>query len=414
MKNIKTVFISLALIFFLTLPLSSNADQSLFKPEIASSAQAKKIYAFIEENRENIIKEWILLTEIPAPSGHEEKRAQYMKKQFEAAGLDEAYIDGGGNAVGIWKGTDKGKNIVFGAHMDTVFQDVWEIKVKREGNLLKAPGIGDDTASCINLLWSIRALKHAGFMPKNTYYLVGTVREEVDFGGMKYFLDNSKEKIDVVVALDGGLGGFSYGALGFGGGRITFRGPGAHTMRSLGVPNPIVAANKAIERIYEISLPTEPQESWTVINVGMINGGKVDNAVPQECFFTIDLRSGDQAEIEKAQVQIKKICHEVAKEVGAELEIKLNNEDRAAQLPGARDSFLVRTAEDILKFLQVENIRISPLGSTDANVGIERGIPSINLGRAYGRYNHSLREEAEIDSLFIGMKQDILMILSLN
>ena len=414
MKKTNKIFVFLLVIFLFSFFIASKADESLFKPEIASSPQAQKIFSFIEKNREEIIREWIYLAEIPAPSGHEEKRARYIKEQLEAAGLDKVYIDDFGNVLGIWKGTEKGKKIIFSAHMDTVFQGVWEIKVKREENLLKAPGIGDDTASCINLLWSIRALKYAGFKPMNDYYFLATVGEEIGFEGMKLFLDNSKEKFDMLIALDGDLGGLSYGALGFGGGRITFRGPGAHTMQSRDVPNPNLAVAKAIERIYNISVPSEPIEKWTIYNVGIIGGGKVNNAVSQESFFTIDLRSADQTELEKAQQKIEKICSEVASEVGVEVEINLNKEEKASQLPGARHSTLVKTAEDILKFLKVRDLRITPLGSTEANAGIERGIPSVNLGRTYGRYKHSLREEAEIDGLFIAMRQVILMLLSLN
>jgi len=405
----------LGLIIFSTLSSASpQGEESLFKPEMVNSPLVQKMFSFIEKNREKIIEEWIYLTEIPAPSGHEEKRAEYLKKQFEATGLDEVVIDTSGNVIGIWKGTGRGKKIIMSAHMDTVFQGVWEIKVKREGNLLKAPGIGDDTANLANLLWSIRALKQVGFKPDNTYYFIGSVGEEIGFVGIEAFLDSAEEKFDLVIALDGDLGKVHYGALGFGGGRITFRGPGAHTMQSRGVPNPNLAVAKAIERICGIQLPSEPLEKWTIINVGMIGGGKVRNAVSEESYFTVDLRSANQEELEKAQAKIRKICQDVAAEVGVELEMNLNERSKAYQIPGAKDSFLVRTVFDILKFLEVKEIEVDPLGSTEANVGIEKGILSVNLGRTYGRYKHTLSEEAEIDGLFLAMKQILLLIYCLK
>ncbi len=405
----------LGLIIFSTLSSASpQGEESLFKPEMVNSPLVQKMFSFIEKNREKIIEEWIYLTEIPAPSGHEEKRAEYLKKQFEATGLDEVVIDTSGNVIGIWKGTGQGKKIIMSAHMDTVFQGVWEIKVKREGNLLKAPGIGDDTANLANLLWSIRALKQVGFKPDNTYYFIGSVGEEIGFVGIEAFLDSAEEKFDLVIALDGDLGKVHYGALGFGGGRITFRGPGAHTMQSRGVPNPNLAVAKAIERICGIQLPSEPLEKWTIINVGMIGGGKVRNAVSEESYFTVDLRSANQEELEKAQTEIRKICQDVAAEVGVELEMNLNERSKAYQIPGAKDSFLVRTVFDILKFLEVKEIEVDPLGSTEANVGIEKGILSVNLGRTYGRYKHTLSEEAEIDGLFLAMKQILLLIYCLK
>jgi len=391
-----------------------RAEESLFTLKIARSDFVQNLFSYIEENEEAIIQQWIHLTEIPSPSGHEEKRAAYIKAQFKSLGLDEVSIDPAGNVIGIWRGMDSGKKILLSAHMDTVFQDVWEIKVKREGNVLKAPGIGDDTASLINMLWTIRALEKAGFEPKNTYYFLATVGEETGFVGMSTFMENTEEDFAHILALDGDLGKVSYGALGFGGGKITFFGPGAHTMQSRGVPNPNLAVARAIERIYRIELPITPIEKWTVLNAGIIMGGKVENAVSQESAFTVDLRSGDQQELEKAQKQVRKICREVASEIKLECQIQLDESSKAYQIPGSRESALVKTVTDILDYLAVKDVEVNPLGSTEANVGIEKGILSVNLGRTYGRYKHSLREEADIDGLFLAMKQIILLVCCLE
>jgi len=396
----------------LALTATVTAQESLFIPEIASSPVARDVFSFIEENRDNIIEEWIFLTEIPAPSGHEERRALYFVEQFEAAGLEEVSIDEVGNVIGIWRGNGQGEKIVFAPHMDTVFQDLWDIRVIRDGNILKAPGIGDNTASCINLLWTLRALKHAGFSPVNDYYFLVTVGEEMGKVGMKFYFNNTQEQFDKVIALDGGLGGMTYGAFGFGGREVTFRGPGAHTLSSKGVPNPNQAMAKAVQQIYQISVPTEPREKWTVLNVGLVRGGRSRNAVSEETTFYVDLRSHDQDELEEAGRQIDEICYRAAEEEGVEVEIT-RRDDRAASLPGARNSTLVRTAEEVLKFLGIEP-RLNPWGVTDANIGIRLGIPSISLGRTYGRGGHTLQEEAEIDGLFVGMKQVVLMFLSLN
>jgi len=310
----------LAAIFILFSPnLNLNGlygEESLFSPALVSSPFIQKIFSFVEKNREKIIKEWIYLTEIPAPSGHEERRAEYLEKEFKSSALDKVYIDPSGNVIGIWKGESGGKNIIVSAHMDTVFQGIWEIEVKREGNLLKAPGIGDDTANLINMLWSIRALKQAGFKPAHTYYFMGTVGEEVGLVGMEKFLAQAAEDFDILLALDGDLGKVHYGALGFGGGKVIFRGPGAHTMQSRGVPSPNLAVAKALERIYALDLSSEPIDKWTILNVGQMGGGRVRNAVSQESFFTVDLRSADQKELERTQAEVKRICQEVAAEVG--------------------------------------------------------------------------------------------------
>jgi len=231
---------------------------------------------------------------------------------------------------------------------------------------------------------------------------------------MDNFLKATEEIFDLVIALDGDLGKVHYGALGFGGGRITFRGPGAHTMQSRGVPNPNLAVARAINRLYNIHLLAEPLEKWTILNIGLIGGGKVQNAVSQESFFSVDLRSANQEELERVQAEIKRICRDIATESGVEVEIDLNDDSKAYQIPGARESFLVKTVLDILVYLNVADVEVDPLGSTEANVGIEKGILSVNLGRTYGRYKHSLREEADIDGLFLAMKQILLLLICLE
>jgi acetylornithine deacetylase/succinyl-diaminopimelate desuccinylase-like protein len=212
--------------------------------------------------------------------------------------------------------------------------------------------------------------------------------------------------------MDGGLGGITYGAFGFGGREVIFKGPGAHTLSSRGVPNPNLAMARALEQIYQIPIPSEPAEKWTVLNVGLIRGGRSRNAVSQETMFYVDLRSHDQEELEKAGRRIDEICYEVAEEEGVEVSIT-RRDDKAAQIPGARNSALVNTAAAILEYLGIEP-RLNAWGVTDANIGIRRGIPSISIGRTRSRYGHTLREEAEIDGLFIGMKQTALMFLSIG
>jgi len=368
-KNIFGLLIALMVI----LVLFSRGDESLFSPAIIDHQVVKKAFSFLEEKREEIIQNWISLTEMPAPSGKEERRAKYLYQIFQNLGLEQVQIDKIGNVHGIWPGQRGGKKILISAHMDTVFQGIDSIKVRREGNVLKAPGIGDDTASLINLIWTIKAFQASNFQPRNTLYFLATVGEEVGFVGMKAFLEKTEEKFDLVLALDGDLGKIHYGALGFGGGKVIFRGRGAHTMQSRGVPNPALAVAKTISRLYQIDCAASPVEKWTILNVGMIGGGRVTNAVPQEAYLTIDLRSASQEELTRVQEQIKEICAEVAREERVDLEISLNQNSPAYQLPGAKDSYLVKTARDVLEFLKVKDIEVDPLGSTEANVGLAHG-----------------------------------------
>src|ERR1700691_6077400 len=84
--------------------------------------------------------------------------------------------------------------------------------------------------------------------------------------------------------------------------------PAAHTMESRGAPSPAKAVAKAITALYEIPLPpiAAGLDSFKlpVLNVGMIGGGTVVNAVPREAWFTVDLRSLDSSTQDKLQTAV--------------------------------------------------------------------------------------------------------------
>ena len=115
----------------------------------------------VKRNEPSVIEQQIKLCEIPAPPFHEEVRGQELERLFESLGLDDVRIDRAGNVIGMRPGTSAHPNLVFAAHLDTVFPEGTDVKVTREGDLLKGPGIGDDCRGLAVMLGVIRALKEA-------------------------------------------------------------------------------------------------------------------------------------------------------------------------------------------------------------------------------------------------------------
>jgi di/tripeptidase len=257
-------------------------------------------------------------------------------------------------------------------------------------------------------------LKQVGFKPGNSYFFVATVKEELGALGMRAFMNSTQEKVDIAIALDGNLGEVEYGALGIHGRKVIFRGPGAHTMRSKGVPNPNLAVARAVQDILCLAVPETPEEKWTVINIGQIGGGTVTNALSQESFFALDIRSGDQAVLDGLIKEVVKISERIATEMKLQIHHEVFEDSKACQIPGAKESVLVRTAVDVLSYLGFKDIYLTPFGSTDAAASLEKGIPSISLGRASCRKGHTLDEEGDISSFYTGLKQILLVLLSLE
>jgi acetylornithine deacetylase/succinyl-diaminopimelate desuccinylase-like protein len=402
--------------------LAQPSFPTKFTPAISERADVKQALAFIDAHFDEQVAEWIQLTEVPAPSGHEAARAAYVKAELEKAGLT-AKIDASGNVEARRKGTGGGPTVVFAAHMDTVFPVGTDVHVTRKAdNTLHAPGIGDNTGSVVNMLQVIRAMKAANMTTRGDIIFLATVQEEVGLKGMYQWLERNKGVADLLVGMDGSLGPVHYGALGIYWSKMKFTSAGAHTLRSRGVPNPVLAAARCISDIYTVPLPEPGAEVSAIYNVGgMMSAGNVVNAVPQEVTFTVDLRTVDKQLLASLDDSIVSKCDAAARaqkvQFTREWIQKSDAGGRPDQLEAQRRHPIVQTAIDVQRFLGVKLIAGSEAvasGATDANVGVVNGIPSVAVGRGYAGGSHTLTEWADIPSLRIGTKQIILLAAALT
>jgi acetylornithine deacetylase/succinyl-diaminopimelate desuccinylase-like protein len=375
--------------------------------------------AYVDENFESQIGEWIRITQIPAPSGNERERGAYIRAQMEQLGL-EVTIDSIGNVIGRRPGTGGGQTLVFAAHMDTVHPLGTDLTVTRESGKLSAPGVFDNSASVTNMLAAARAIQAAGMTTRGDVIFIGTVREEVGLDGMSYWLDQNPDVPDMLVALDGGLGPILYGALGIYWSSMEFTAEGSHTLSSRGKPHPARAASRCILDIYDIPLPSGDAPVGAVYNVGMLRGGNVVNAIPQDVSFTVDLRTVDPVLLAELDSAIVATCVAAAQEEGVEFRREWISRDEAGgtpdQLADRRAHPLVQTAVDVLEYLGYEfGQRPSAIatGSTDANTAVVSGIPAISNGRSRSGNQHTVTEWADIETARIGTKQIILLTAAL-
>lgn len=392
-----------------------------FTPEIAARADVKAALAYVDREFEAQVNEWILLTEIPGLSGHEQKRAAYITGELTKLGLTPQ-SDSMGNVWAVRKGTGGGPSIVFAAHMDTVQPLDTPLKVRREENgTMHAPGITDDTAALPAQLQALRAMREAKIETKGDLVFLFTVQEEVGLKGMYHWIEQHRGMTDMLVAVDGGLGPVSYGALGIYWSRMKFSGDGGHTLSSRDKPNTVRAAARCIERIYSVPLPPADDPVPAIYNVGgMMTSGQVVNAIPQEVSFTVDLRTVDPSLLQTLDKSIMATCEEAAtwQKVKFVREWIQRSEagGRPEQLAARRAHPVVQTAIDVLRFLDVSlpaSREAVPSGATDGNVGVLLGIPTVSIGAANGGGGHTLQEWARTDSAKTGTQQIVLMAVSL-
>lgn len=374
-----------------------EADQAVKK--VMQSTQYKKMENFINSSHDQIISQNIELQQIPAPPFGEAKKAQAFAKMMTDAGLD-AKIDKEGNVLALWKGTQNsnGKVNLVAAHLDTVFKEGTDLSVRREGTKVYAPGILDDTRGLVALLTYVKAMKNANVKTKEDILFVGTVGEEGlgDLRGVKYLFNNSeyKNRIQSAIIVDGGEaervvtegpGSKRY--------EVHFKGPGGHSYKAFGLVNPMYAMGNAISEIGKIKVP-----KGTTYSVGVVGGGTSVNAIPNDAWMQIDMRSNSAQELKKLENQFLQIVKKSADDENATRRNDLGKIQLESKLVGDRPPGQVELNQ---KLVQVSLAATRALGwkaeisssSTDANIPMSLNIPAVAIGGGIGANAHSAEKE---------------------
>lgn len=387
---------------------------------LVKNEKVQKALKFMEEDQDAVIDRQIELTLIPAPTYHEQKKAERMLEMFKEEGLSDCHIDEYGNCVGIRKGTGGGKTTLVEGHMDTVFALDTELKIVREDGFIKCPGIVDDTRGCAAVLSTIRALNAAGIQTKGDIHFVGTVQEEGTgaLKGMKYYVDHHPE-LEASISVDGpGYQEITYEATGIQTYEVNFNGIGGHACGMFGkVANPLHAAARAIAKISEFRVPADPMTTFAVTNFHAGSFEAVHAIVPT-AQIRFNFRSNSQEELEKLRdrifAAIDEACKEETDRWGMDTityEVKHICDVNA----GHQDSHasIVEGAMAAAEFLGCAEPKLGNGGSTNCNRALEAGLPAVCLGGGcdYDCQCHTLDEQFKVEDAFKGCQQTLLMTL---
>ena len=409
----------------LTLSLSPlGAQPGWFQPSMLEKAEVHKALKSVDDRAADIVEEWIRLVETPAPSGKEQARAQYIQAEMEKLGLSEIRSDDLLNVSGVRKGKGGGPTVVFAAHMDTVFPEGTNLKVKREGDILRAPGIGDDTSNLMATLEMFRALNRGGVQTNGDLIFLASVQEEVGLVGARHWLEKSGYKPDMFVAVDVASTDVWYGALRIDQFKFFYTSPGAHTLESRGAPSPAKAVAKAINALYEIPLPPVAEGFGTfklpTLNVGMLGGGTVVNAIPREAWFTVDLRSLDSSTQDRLESVVVSTARRAGEQegVGFRMERKMGI-DYSKALPQKErlNHPVVQTALATSNYFRkagTPQIVAQDAGANDSNIAVSMAIPAVAVGAVVEHMPHRLEEFAEASSIVPGIKSLIALAVALT
>jgi len=390
-------------------------------PRLLRSQQIERAFISINEAQGEISEELISICEIPAPPFKEHARARYIKQRFEELGLERVRTDEEGNVIAERAGASTHPRIIVSAHLDTVFPEGTDVRVRREGRRLYAPGISDNTAGVVSLVALAQSLNRARLNTEGTIYFVATVGEEGEgnLRGVRHLFTKGEFRsgVEAFISLDGpGVERITQRALGSRRYRVTINGPGGHSWGDFGIVNPVHALGRAIARFAAYPAPISPRTSYSV---GIIEGGSSVNAIPERASMVVDMRSISSGEIDKLEAYLRRVVEIAVREENSQRALSSTSINYQFEQVGDRpsgetpiESTIVQAAIECSRALGIEP-RLD-CSSTDSNIPISLGIPAITIGCGGMSSNcHSLTEWYEPAGRELGLKRLLLLTVAL-
>ena len=393
MLCVSRLVLAAALSLALTAPASAQPKPLLAEKAVAAiraSAGFKTAMATLDAQHDRIVAETIELTEIPAPPFKEQVRAEAYMAKLKALGLSDVEMDAEGNVMGLRRGTGPagGPVVVLAAHLDTVFPEGTNVKVRREGTKLFAPGVGDDTHSLAVLLGYIRALDAGKVKTRKDILFVGNVGEEGpgDLRGVRHIFGKGryKDRIAAFFSMDGtSAERVTYGAVGSRRYRVNFKGPGGHSYGAFGLVNPMAAMGTAVVEMNKVRTPAQPKTTYMTSVVG---GGTSVNSIPDAIWLEVDMRSESAEELSKIDQIFLRIVKSAVDQENAVRSTRVGRISADVKLIGERPTGATRQDAEIVQItaaaVRAAGYATPILGasSTDSNIPISLGIPAVTIG----------------------------------
>lgn len=357
---------------------------------------------FIENNKADMYRTLKELAVIPAPSGHEEKRAEYCLNVLKSFGAKGAYIDEALNVILPFNIEGKDSITVIGAHTDVVFgYDVPLNYVEKDGKIF-CPGIGDDTVCVVILMYTAKYLIENSIVPQNGLIIVLDSGEEGmgNLKGIRQLMKDFEGRVKEFVTYDSDIYSIANECVGSHRYKVTVKTEGGHSFASFGNANAINELAKIVNEIYKLSVP-EKDGTTTTYNVGTIEGGTSVNTIAQNASMLCEYRSDSR----ECLGEMKKAFMGIFESAGTD-KVTVEVENVGERPCSDVDDKLQRNLADTCKKICDETYGVDAYfrsGSTDCNIPLSMGIPAVNAGVYIGGLSHTTEEWIDKASVLNGL-----------
>lgn len=371
----------------------------------------KKIEKWVKAHEDEAFELLKTLAAIPSPSNHEEKRAAFIKTWLETQGARGVFIDEALNVIYPLACTDDNPLYVFMAHIDVVFADTDTLPVRIEDGKIHAPGVGDDTSNVVAMLMVVKYITEHHLVPrdgKGIVFVANSGEEGLgNLKGSRRIVETYGKRIEEFLSFDGtylsvctrAVGSKRYGV------QVTTE--GGHSYGAFGNRNAIAYAASLINTLYTLKVPDIGK---TTYNVGTITGGTSVNTIAQSCEFLYEYRSDEQEALQYMENHFHAAIEAYrTKGIGVGLTVKGERPCSGPVDLEVQDAMYARARDIAKEYTGIEPEKRS--SSTDSNIPLSLGIPSITFGCYMGKGSHTYEEWVDIASLKPGYRIAMSLVL---
>jgi acetylornithine deacetylase/succinyl-diaminopimelate desuccinylase-like protein len=353
---------------------------------------------WIDASEDRAVESLISLASIVSPSGQEHDRARWLADRMRAIGLEDVAIDAAANVVGRIKGRS-GRSLVFITTLDDLgtiaeLQGAGGMKPRREGDRVVGPATEVQSVNAAALL-AAEALVRSGVTPEHDIVIASVAQEESGLIGMKHLFDVWQDQPIEWVDVLGDGEEIVYGAGSIHWWKIVAYASGGHTEQD-DLPNVNHGISRAVDQI--LALPHPDRHEYTYINVGIIQSGEVYNHKPVTGWFSLDLRSMQGDVLREMEQDVKAVLERVQVETSVRFEMESTVTIDGGQVPGARESRLVRLSIEVSRHLGYEPT-VSARGCCNMSVPVSHGRLAIGLHGMRGGSRATAEEWASIPAM---------------
>lgn len=370
----------------------------------------EKILQYIKAHKQEAYELLLTVAQIPAPSNREELRAEFCKNWLKEQGAEGVYIDEALNVVYPIGDTGNNPLVLYAAHIDVVFPDTTPLPLKIDDDKILCPGIGDDTANVAALMSVAKYIAQNNLKPKDQGVLLVLDSGEEGLGnlkGIKKIMEIYGNRITEFISLDGGYAHLCTGAVGSKRYKVEITTEGGHSYSAFGNRNAIAYMASLINSLYDIKVPNRGR---TTYNVGTISGGTSVNTIAQNATMLYEFRSNNQDDLAEMEAHFNAaIAYYRSKGIQIEVTLVGNRPCSGIVDPDKHNKLIERVKAAVKTYYDTDSV--CGYGSTDCNIPLSMGIPSLSVGAYKGAKAHTREEYLFIDSLYPGLKMVFDLIL---